>query len=171
MYCVYRRGISQFLAILIVLTIVIGAGVFISTYLPRFIRSQTPHGGELMIISAKVDSYGPKPKPENFAPEHRIEIIIRGVFQGTGSIEIRRVYTNYSVPTSIYLPDTRQVTVEFIIEGNKIVEPNSYVKLYGDTKAPKPPEKIPIIIEYCFIRTNQCETTTVFVNVNFHYTS
>jgi len=85
------RGISQFIALMIVLCIVIGAGVFLSMYLPRFLRSQVPHAsGELVIERVEVDSYGPKPTGIEPNPQHRIELLIQGVYQGTSDVEIKK---------------------------------------------------------------------------------
>ena len=167
------RGISQFIALMIVLCIVIGAGVFLSMYLPRFLRSQVPHAsGELVIERVEVNSYGPKPTGIEPNPQHRIELLVQGVYQGTGDIEIRRVYTKYTyVEGNIYIMGSeRTITVEFPVV-NRVVHPNSYFKIYGNAFAIRPPKKIDIIIEYCFVGTNRCEAVVIPVEVNFQYTS
>jgi len=82
------------------------------------------------------------------------------------------VYTEYEyIGGNIYLSGSESTTVDFEWEGPRIVNPNSYVKIYGTADAPRPPKKIPIVIEYCFVGTDECTETVIEAEVNYHYTS
>ena len=81
------RGISQLLAIIIIIAMLIGVSISVSMFLGQLISNQVPTGGELIIIQCQVDSYGPESVPtKNFSPQHRVEVLIRGHYEGTSPI-------------------------------------------------------------------------------------
>lgn len=166
------RGISELLAIIVIVAMLIGVGIAVSTFLGHFVYKQVPRGGELIIIQCQVDSYGPEPSIKDFSPQHRVEVLIRGYYEGASTIEIKRVYTNYTYfGGKNYLYGYEQATVDFELLGQRIVDPNNYVKIYGTANAPKPPKRIPIVIEYCFVDTDECAETVIDAEANYHYTS
>lgn len=169
------RGISNLLALLIVVSIVVGAGIAISVFLSGFMQKHVPYGGTIIVYDVELTSSGPRPDPkESFQPKHKLTLTIRGIYQGADSIEIKRVYAKYLYcEGNIYIIGScYNVTVEFNILGTKRCSPNSYVKIYGTAGAYMPPvdKKIPITIEYCFGET-KCFTEILLTKPKFEFTS
>ena len=153
------KGISQMIALLIILAIVVGVGVAIGSIIPSILQKNIPKGGEIIIQQVELTSTGPPRTRQNFAPTHRLEILIRGIYEGNSDIEIKRIYTQYEVAQgNIYIFGFQNVTVDFDIKSSRYYKPNSYLKIYGVAEAPAPPEEpVLVYVEYCFAGTDQCD--------------
>lgn len=145
------RNISSIISMLIILAVVMTMGFMIGVVIPEFIQAQTPKKGILAIsgTSAIYDS-----------ATDTLWIVVSGVYQG---VEQTRI-----VGVKVLVPDSVDTIPVKIVSGtDPRLNPNSYFKIILKASMTQAPEKIHVIIDYCFEDgTCQASAGTVEVRKN-----